>query len=191
MTQTMTDPWRQHLRELRRFVGQRVSNPHEAEDIVQDVLLRAHKALHQLASAERRSAWLARIAARRVIDHHRSRRPMEELPEDWAAAEAEDNPVERLAVCLPAMMERLPAIYQEAVRMSELEGLPQQEVARRLGMSLSGAKSRVQRGRHLLRSRVEACCDVVMMGSTIVDFARREQPGGCSPKEGCCTLRLS
>ena len=187
----MSDPWRQHLSELRRFVDKRVSNPHEAEDIVQDVLTRAHEALHQLESAERRSAWLTRIAARRIIDHYRARRPMEELPEDLASTEVEDNPVERLAPCLPAMVEQLSEIYREAVRMSELEGLQQQEVAHRLGISLSGAKSRVQRGRILLRSLGEACCEVVMTGSTIVDFARRERRGGCSPKEVCGTLRLS
>lgn len=187
----MTDPWRQHLSELRRFVGKRVANPHEAEDIVQDVLTRAHEAMHQLESVERRSAWLARIAARRIIDHYRSRRPTEELPEDLAAVEAEDNPVERLAQCLPAMVERLPDIYRDAVRMSELDGMPQQEVAHRLGISLSGAKSRVQRGRTLLRSLVEACCQIVMTGSTIVDYARRESGLAAHPETDSAGCVLS
>jgi hypothetical protein len=114
--------------------------------------------MHGLESADRLPAWLAHIAANRFIDHYRSRRPTEELPEDLVAAKADDDPVVTLAPCLPAMIERLPATYREAVRLSDLEEVPQREVARRLGISLSGSKSRVQRGRALLRQLVEACC---------------------------------
>jgi RNA polymerase sigma-70 factor (ECF subfamily) len=48
--------------------------------------------------------------------------------------------------------------YRQAVQLSEIEGLPQQEVADRLGLSLSGAKSRIQRGRLMLKDELERCC---------------------------------
>jgi RNA polymerase sigma-70 factor (ECF subfamily) len=162
--------WRDHRAALRRFVGRRIADRHEAEDVVQDALLRGLESMHQLAAPERLPAWLARIAAHRIVDLHRARRPLEKLPEDLRAPDAEPDPVGELAPCMPAMVERLPETYRDALRWSELEGLPQQEVARRLGISLSGAKSRVQRGRERLRERIEACCRVRKAGSAIVDF---------------------
>jgi RNA polymerase sigma-70 factor (ECF subfamily) len=168
-----------------------VSDRHEAEDIVQDVMLRAHESMHTLESPDRLSAWLARIASNRIIDHYRSRRPAEELPDDLAAAEPEDDPVVALAPCLPVMVERLPATYREAVRLSELEEVPQRDVARRLGISLSGAKSRVQRGRALLRQIVEACCRVFMTGATFDGFEPIAGKPACSRSARCSRLRLS
>jgi RNA polymerase sigma-70 factor, ECF subfamily len=170
--------WAQHRTALRRFVARRVADRHEAEDVVQDALLRGFESMHQLAAPERLPAWLARIAAHRIVDLHRARRPQEELPEDLRAPEHESDPVAELAPCLPAMVERLPETYRDALRWSDLEGLPQQEVARRLGISLSGAKSRVQRGRERLRQRIEACCHVRKAGSAIVDF---EPVKPCAP----------
>lgn len=192
------DPWRRHLAELRRFVGRRVYDRHEADDIVQEALVRAHEARHRLQSPERLPAWLARIASNLIVDRHRARRPTEELPEHLAAPEPEDDPVARLAPCLPGMVDELPPTYRDALRWSELEGLPQREVAQRLGLSWSGAKSRIQRARALLRAQIEACCRVLMAGRTIVDFERRaESPApacGCvrptAPSAGC-GLRLS
>lgn len=180
--------WRERRADLRRFVSRRVADRHEVDDIVQDVLVRAHESMHQLESPDRLSAWLARIAANRIVDHYRARRPFEELPEDVAAGETEDDPVQALAPCLPAMVDRLPGTYRDALRLSELDGLPQREVAQRLGLSLSGAKSRVQRGREQLRRLVETCCRVVLAGSTIVDFERRT---AAAPTKGCTCLRPS
>jgi RNA polymerase sigma-70 factor, ECF subfamily len=190
--QSMTnDTWRSRRADLRRFVSKRVSDQHGAEDIVQDVLVRAHESMHKLQSPDRLSAWLARIAANRIIDHYRSRWAAEELPEDLIAPQPEDDPVVTLAPCLPAMVERLPATHRDAVRLSELEEVPQREVARRLGISLSGAKSRVQRGRALLRQLVEACCRVFMTSTTIVGFERVAGDSGCFGNTRCTRMRLS
>lgn len=180
--------WRKRRADLRRFVSRRVADRHEVDDIVQDVLVRAHESMHQLQSSDRLPAWLARIAANRIVDHYRARRPLDELPEDIAAVEHEDDAVQALAPCLPSMVDRLPGTYRDAVRLSELDGLPQREVAQRLGLSLSGAKSRVQRGREQLRRLVEACCRVELAGSTIVDFERR---AGTAVRKACTCLRPS
>ena len=59
---------------------------------------------------------------------------------------------------LEEMVGQLPDGYREAVQLSEIEGLPQQEVADRLGLSLSGAKSRIQRGRAMLKEILDKCC---------------------------------
>jgi RNA polymerase sigma-70 factor, ECF subfamily len=188
---SMDDLWRDHQADLRRFVRRRVSDPHDAEDIVQDVFVRAQESLHRLESASSAGAWLARIAAHRVIDHYRARRPTEELPEDLPAPEREDDPVVELAPCLAGMIERLPPTYRDAVRLSEIDGVPQRVVAQRLDLSISGAKSRVQRGRTLLRQLVEQCCRVFMIGNAIAGFERIVDGCTCSRQLGGKALRPS
>lgn len=162
--------WHEHHAQLRRQVARRVRDRHAVDDIVQDVYLKAHESMHQLRSAQRSAAWLSRIAANRIIDHHRAQRPTEELPDDLAAPEVEDDPVMALAPCLPGMISRLSDRYRDAVQLSEIDGITLREVAQRLGLSISGAKSRVQRGRTMLRYLVERCCRVVMSGQRITGF---------------------
>ena len=162
--------WHEHHAQLRRLVARRVRDRDSVDDIVQDVYLKAHESMHQLRSAERSAAWLSRIAANRIIDHHRAQRPTEELPDDLAAPEAEDDPVVALAPCLPGMIGRLSDRYRDAVQLSEIDGITLRDVAQRLGLSISGAKSRVQRGRAKLRHLVEQCCRVVISGRRIAGF---------------------
>jgi RNA polymerase sigma-70 factor (ECF subfamily) len=58
------------------------------------------------------------------------------------------------------MMRHLPRQYRRAVELSDLQGWPQQAVARELDLSLSGAKSRIQRGRARLGELMEQCCRI-------------------------------
>ena len=62
--------------------------------------------------------------------------------------------------CIAPMVRQLPADYREAIELTELEGLTQVAVAERLGLSVSGMKSRVQRGRARLRAMLLRCCEI-------------------------------
>ncbi len=102
--------------------------------------------------------WLYRIASNAIADHFRDDRPTAELPEHLPTAPQEVDPLARLARCVEPFIDELPHPYRQALRMVELEGRSQKDVARILGLSYSGAKSRVQRGREHLRNRFLACC---------------------------------
>ena len=154
--------WSQLRQALRRFIRRRVSDDHTADDLVQETLLRVHRSIGQLRSADRMSGWVYRIARNVVQDHYRTSRAAGgveagPLVED-AAAPAADAGCERGARWMEELIGQIPATYQAAVRLAELQGLTQREVADRLGLSLSGAKSRVQRGRALLKEALERCC---------------------------------
>jgi RNA polymerase sigma-70 factor (ECF subfamily) len=99
---------------------------------------------------------------------------------DAAAAIAEDEQVavQELAGCLAPMLERLPSAHRDALVWTEVSGLSQVEAARRAGVSVSGMKSRVQRGRRQLRHLLEACCKV--------ELDRRGAPIGLEQKAGDC-----
>lgn len=181
--------WREWRQSLLRFVRARVGDDGTAEDLVHDVLLRAHAARGDLRDDERLGAWLHRIARNVVIDHYRARRPLDPLPEDLAEEHEPADPRRRLAQCLLTAIDRLPDGQREAVRLSEIEGMTQQETAERLGLSLSGAKSRVQRGRARLSELLHLCCRIETDGrGGIVDFEHRADSPyppcpGCDPNE--------
>jgi RNA polymerase sigma-70 factor (ECF subfamily) len=180
MTTLINDLWSEHRARLRGYIAKRVRENDAVDDILQEVFLKASESLHSLKSRGSIAAWLYRIAANAIVDHYRSRKPWEELPVDVAAPEAEPNYVAELATCLQPLIADMPETYRTALVLSEIEGLPQREVADRLSISLSGAKSRVQRGRDKLRQRLLECCDIETGRSGITGFEPRDKNRDCS-----------
>ena len=120
--------------------------------------LRIHGNLHKLDEKDRVAAWVYRIARNVIHDHYRMKQGMT-LATDVADEDDRRNQLNAsVGVWIEELIGRLPRTYQEAVRLSEIEGWSQQEVADRLGLSVSGAKSRIQRGRQMLRGVLEQCC---------------------------------
>jgi len=79
-----------------------------------------------------------------------------------------------LATCLEPLLKQLPNAYREAVILADFRGEAQRTVAERLGLSVPGAKSRVQRGRALLRHLLQACCELeIDHRGSVVDFQAR------------------
>ena len=157
------------LRErVRRFLVRRVGDVHLAEDLAQDVMvkLHVHRAAPPPGDARRATAWALRAARNVAVDHFRASRKshasLESAPEPMSTDADEPAPLvpPELSGCVTTMMRRLPAPYREAVELADLRGRPQQLVARELGLSVTGAKSRVQRGRRQLREMIDDCCDV-------------------------------
>ena len=178
----MTNLWQEHKARLRGYIAKQVRDDDAADDILQEVFLKVHKSLHTVKSRGSITAWLFRIAANAVADHYRSHKPWEELPEELAAPEPERDYTAELAACLQPLIADLPERYKSALLLSEIEGLPQKEVASRLGISLSGAKSRVQRGREKLRLRLLDCCDIETGRGGIIGYEPRDK--GCSGRCG-------
>ncbi len=179
--------WQEFSPPLRRFLARRVPPGVEAEDLVQEVFLRVVRGLATLRSTERPEAWLFQIARNALRDSLRTRLRRsgrtDPLEDDLAAEPdpASDRAAEaELAPCLTAMVERLREPYRTAITVTSLQGVPQADAARRLGISVSGMKSRVQRGRAQLREMLVTCCAVALdVRGGVSDFHRRE-PGGCA-----------
>lgn len=181
-----TPAWESLRAELLRFVRTRVADAAAADDIVHDVLLRALSELEGPRPPRDLRAWLYHVTRNAIVDQYRSRRPVAELPEEMAAAGDEASAEAELAGCLAPLVATLPPADRDALAMTEVEGLKQRELAARSGLSLSGAKSRVQRARARLREAVLACCRVeVDRRGGIVDFRRRAVTPGCGKGERC------
>jgi RNA polymerase sigma-70 factor, ECF subfamily len=153
--------WRRFRNRLLAFIRARIPNPDEAEDILQDVFLSIHSGMGNLRDRGKLESWIFRIARNAIIDHYRKRRPL--VPLDGHGEIAEEPPegtsaVSRLADSIREIIDSLPEPYRTALNMAEMQGLDQKTVARRLGISHSGAKSRVQRGRQMIRNLLLTCC---------------------------------
>lgn len=167
-TGTLTPPmWREVIAQLRAFVRRRIADPDRAEDLVADILLRVHENLGSIDDRERLSHWVSRVARNAVIDEYRRAGRARELlvaePETEPVEEpAETSVLDELAGCLRPLLAGLPPEQRRAVEMVDLDGMAQADAARHEGVSLSGIKSRVQRGRRRLAGLLGQCCALTL-----------------------------
>ncbi len=196
MTGQMTSPealtpdaWNGVRSRLSGYVRRRV-DPASADDVIGQILLRLVHHQETLRAADNPAAWMLRVAANAVADHHR-RRAVERRALDAfgaeegggaAPAEEPDSTVaEEFAACLIPFIRELPPTYGEALMLTDIGGLSQAEAARRLGLSASGLKSRVQRGRAKLRQALLRCCAIETdRWGTVLDYRSRNRPPKCS-----------
>jgi RNA polymerase sigma-70 factor, ECF subfamily len=182
----LTEIWADFAPPLRAFLARRVPPGVDAEDLVQDVFLRVIRHADTLRSAERPEAWLFQVARNALRDSLRVRLRRDgrtdaldvDVPAE--ADDAADQAAEaELAPCLTAMIGRLAEPYRTAITLTSLQGLTQAEAARLAGVSISGMKSRVQRGRDQLRGMLVRCCSIAVdVRGGVSDFHKR-QPGAC------------
>ncbi|MGF1728737.1 RNA polymerase sigma factor SigZ [Photobacterium kasasachensis] len=175
----MLSEWQNHKAQLRNYINKRVDDKDAVDDILQDVYIKASTNLHQLKAKGSLRGWLYRIAHNTIMDFYRGRSSYEELPEYIAEEELTTNEKARheMAEALRPLIEELPEKYRLPLQMAELEGMSQQDIADRLGLSLSGAKSRVQRSRIKLREQIMECCDIEIGRNGVTD---------CTPKDPNC-----
>lgn len=173
MTPATTEIWEEFSDDLRGFIGKRVDDP-------QDVFIKIHNRIDTLRDDQRLLGWLYQITRNTIIDHYRKQRPWLDLSEVLVEypLEEEESPRAQLAAGLKNVICCLPEKYRQALVLTEFKGFSQAQLAESLGMSLSGAKSRVQRGREMLRQALLDCCHF--------EFDRRGNLRDFIPRQACC-----
>ena len=172
--------WQELSDRLRLFILRRVRSEHDAEDILQDVFWKFHNNIHTLKHGDKLEAWIYQIARNTIIDYyrHQAKSPSDiaEMPELAAEPVAAGGTPEEVVACLKPMIDDLPEKYRQAIVLTEYENLTQKEMSQKLGLSLSGAKSRVQRARTKLKGTLLACChfEFDRLGN-ILDYQPKEQ----------------
>ena len=172
--------WQDLSHRLSSFILRRVRNEDDAEDILQDVFWKIHDNIHTLKEGNKLEAWVYQITRNTIIDYYRrqGRAPLyvSEVPEHGPEPIDAEGTLEEVAACLKPMIADLSEKYRQAILLTEYEGLTQKEMAQKLGLSLSGAKSRVHRARETLKRSLLACCHFEFdRQGRILDYELKEQ----------------
>jgi RNA polymerase sigma-70 factor, ECF subfamily len=193
MSMTTTERvWEAFHTPLQQFIRRRISDEATAEDVLQDVFLKIHQHVETLRDVKKLESWIYQITRNAIIDSYRSSRPATsleaaevlDLPEELP----DDDVVSELLPCVRAMVRNLPELDRQALVLTEYQGLTQKELAERLGLSFSGAKSRVQRAREKLKQQLLECCHFELdRWGHIIDYQAR-----CHSCEtaACCSDEL-
>lgn len=152
--------WQTYHKQLLSFIQKRVSDSSIADDILQEVFIKIHTRIDTLHENKKIKAWLFQITRNTIIDYYRKANPLDENLEKLNDLEDENDSValQDIQSCIVPMIKSLPKNYRDALFMTELNGLSQKELAEKLQISYSAAKSRVQRGRSLLKDALSNCC---------------------------------
>lgn len=182
---------------VRRFVGSRVRDAATADDLTQEVFVKLQRHVAGVRDPRRLMGWVIQVARHVIADHFRRSRTTEAFDEAHLAAEAtppeadtreESRLRDELARYIRCVVQGLPPIYREALELTEYDGLSQVELARRLGLSVSAAKSRVQRARALVRATVDRCCHFeVDRYGTVLDYSPRTKSCSCDGRGAGCS----
>lgn len=153
--------------------------------------MKIHHHLPDLKKEDKLRSWVYQITRNTIIDFYRSQAKSqaklpdsdkERLLQNETDITDEGNKNEIVAAWLKDLIEQLPEKYKEALIYVELEQHTQKELANKLGISLSGAKSRVQRGREKLKNILLDCCHLeIDHYGNILDY--RLNKGNCSCRE--------
>ena len=168
----MLAEWITHKDQLRSYIVKKTGDLDLADDILQDVYIKASQKVEQLKTRDNLQNWLYRITHNTIMDFYRTHQPHEELVDNQAEEEISSELInlQEVAQCLRPMFDCLPEKYRQVMILAELDGLSQQAVAEQLGLSLSATKSRIQRGRVKLKDILTDCCNIEAGGEGIVDF---------------------
>lgn len=174
--------WTEKQQSIFAFILSKVHDRALAEDLLQDVFIKLHTKFHTLHDQQKVHSWLYQIARNAITDHFRSQKKPVEFSENLAPASSEHEKEQalqqELATCIQHLLPNLPEKYRKPVELYHFSELSQQEIAAKEELSLAGAKSRIQRGRTLLKNMFTDCCSIQQdVENRIID---------CTPKNPSC-----
>lgn len=155
-------PWEEYSEPLKRFIQKRVANEQDAEDILQEVFVMVYQNIDSLMDEHKIHGWIYKITRNKIIDYYRSKDKkldVVKLADEFESTiDDDDSSNAEIASCLKSMIDSLPEEYKQAILLTEFQDMTQKELSQKMGISLSGAKSRVQRARRRLRGMLLGCC---------------------------------
>lgn len=152
--------WHQNENELRNWLMSKLKSPSEADDLLQTIFENAMLHREIFCSLKNARAWLFKVARNTLIDRYRLKKNLVELEENMPIDESATFAVDELSQCIPRVLSELSKEDQEIITQCDLEGVSQQTYANNYNISLSAAKSRIQRARKRFRQTLEKNCQV-------------------------------
>ncbi|VAX22802.1 hypothetical protein MNBD_NITROSPINAE03-338 [hydrothermal vent metagenome] len=146
-----------HIGVLYRMAFHLSGNKEDAEDLVQDVFIKAQKSFHTLRENSKCKSWLCSILYRQFVDGYRKRRYFVEL-KDVASPPVEEEqsvwPEKITPADLSDCMNNLDPKYRMPLVAHFLSGLSYKEIAASLDMPIGTVMSRIHRAKNLMRGKL-------------------------------------
>jgi RNA polymerase sigma-70 factor (ECF subfamily) len=157
---------------LRSFLRRRLPDPARADDLLQDIFVKALTAQRQGRRIDNLTAWLYTTARTTLIDHYRSNKSQPVPVDEQLVVEIpEDLQFHReLAACMRPFINQLAPLYRDTLVATDLGNETMHSLAQREGVSVSAIKSRAVRARAKLQEKVLACCRVEWAGGLVSDY---------------------
>ncbi|MCF6128738.1 sigma-70 family RNA polymerase sigma factor [Flavobacterium sp. AS60] len=149
--------WETYAKDLERYIFSQIKDVDTTNDVLQEIFIKIHLNIATLQKKESIKSWVFTIAHNTLMNFLNKKSipfPIEDIADDFSL----DEEIHSAKSCLLPMIKNLPEKYREPLLLSEIKGKKQSEVAKLLGITLSGAKSRIQRGRKLLQQGFMDCC---------------------------------
>ncbi len=179
----LTAAYKQLRRGLLAAIRYRVRDPQLAEDLLQDVFVKAVRSMREGHAPGNLAAWLHQVVRTTVIDHYRTRQlEQEPLLEEPPDIELEDlSSFQSLALCMQPLVHTLPPRYRDALLAADFRNEPLAAIAEANGnLTVSAIKSRVGRARAMLRERLSSCCDLERATDGRLEGFQTRETGGCA-----------
>ncbi|WP_257667963.1 sigma-70 family RNA polymerase sigma factor [Parapedobacter tibetensis] len=169
----------EHYGALQGYALKKVGDGPTAEDIVQEVMYRAAKVHAEGAEVSNPKAWLYQTTRHVIADHFRNKARGAQITLEITDLEqhADEGTDLKLSDGMVHLIKLLPEEYAMPLHWSDIDNIPQREIARRLGIGLSAAKMRIHRARKKLHGIFMACCDIV--------YDRYGSVVDCTIKDSC------
>jgi RNA polymerase sigma-70 factor (ECF subfamily) len=157
---TIQQSWDEFSSQLMGFIISKIHHKEDAEDILQEVYLKSIQHIDKLDEGSNLNAWLYTVTRNAINDYFRKKKGLisDSIIPDLITDDDEQLSIKDSFCCLEPHINELPEKYKEVILLSEIEGLKHQEIANRLDLSLSAIKSRVVRGREMLKDKFVKCC---------------------------------
>jgi len=160
---------------LRSYLRRRAPDDLQVDDVLHDVFVKALSTEKTGRQIDNMTGWLYTVARTTLADHLKARGvSTEQVDENFPDLETEDLKLhEEISRCLKPFIEELPAMYRETLFATELGGNTLSNYARNQGLSVSAIKSRVARGRAMLKEKLLSCCDIEITNGLVSDYHSR------------------
>ncbi len=152
--------WNAHENELRNYLRHRSKDAHQADDLLQEVFVKAMQQGKQFCLLDNARAWLFQVARNALVDHFRLRHDAVELPEDLPQPKPAREPIQALSACVARVLSELTPEDRDIIEQCDLEGVKQKDYAATQNLSLAAVKSRLLRARERMRARMNTACQV-------------------------------
>jgi len=168
--------------QLKIFINSKVRDEELAKDILHDTFRKVHENLNTLKDNEKIVSWIYQIARNSINDYFRKEKNTVLMTDskDFPDVTVSDKIEEQMQTAVKNMIDCMPSEYHDVLLMTEYQGLTQKELAQKLGISVPGAKSRVQRARKKLKQMLFDCCHFEFdKFGTVIDYYQKNNSCTC------------